>query len=54
MKYLTKYQQECFAVVQKLITFVPIVPAKPLYNAQIGRSSFFIGIYFQNLAMLSL
>lgn len=27
-------------------TFAPIVPAKPLYNAQIGRSSFFIGLCF--------
>jgi hypothetical protein len=25
-------------------TFVATVPAKPLYNAQIGRSSFFIGL----------
>lgn len=25
--------------------FAPTVPAKPLNNAQIGRSSFFIGLY---------
>ena len=30
---------------KNLITFAVIVPAKPLYNAQIGRSSLFIGIY---------
>jgi len=28
----------------KVGTFVSIVPAKPLYNAQIGRSSLFMGL----------
>lgn len=27
------------------ITFVPIEPAKPLHNAQIGRSFYFISMY---------
>jgi len=34
--------------------FAPIVPAKPLYNAQIGRSSFFIGLCFLLLIKHSL
>lgn len=33
--------------------FVPIVPAKPLHNAQIGRSSLFIGLVYRLLSKIS-
>lgn len=45
MKEIAKNSVKMFAIVDNCCTFAPTVPAKPLYNAQIGRSSFFIGFY---------